>query len=49
MSPTPDSHPIPRIIDTEGDEPFGPTYIAVVILQVLTLGALWLFSWYFAG
>jgi len=49
VTPTPDSHPTPRVIDTEGDEPLVSTFVAVVILQVITLGAMWLFSWHFAG
>jgi hypothetical protein len=39
----------PRIIDTEGDASFTCTYIAVVVVEVVVLAALWFFSRYFGA
>ena len=38
-----------QLFDTAGDEPLKRTYLAVVMVEAVVLGALWLFSLYFAG
>ena len=38
-----------QLFDTAGDEPLNRTYMAVVLVEAVVLGALWLFSLYFAG
>lgn len=40
---------LPRIIDTEGDTSFTATYVAVVVVEVAVLAALWFFSQSFSG
>jgi len=39
----------PRFIDTEGDTSFTFTYVAVVVVEVVVLAALWFFSRYFSS
>ena len=46
---TPEPEDVPRLLDTRGDEPFNATYVAVVVVEVLVLAALWLFSRHFSG
>ena len=38
-----------QLFDTGGDESLNRTYMAVVLVEAVVLGALWLFSLYFAG
>jgi hypothetical protein len=47
--PTGESSGTGPIIDTRGDENFAPTYVAVVLVEVIVLAALWAFSRYFAA
>ena len=46
---TPQPEDVPRVLDTRGDEPFAATYVAVVVVEVLVLAALWLFSRHYSG
>ncbi len=47
--PSPDPADAPRLIDTRGDQSLGRTYVAVLLVEVVTLAALWFFSSYFTG
>ena len=50
MTPHTDEQAGPsRLIDTEGDEPLNGVYVAVVVVEAVTLVALWVFSGYFSG
>jgi len=39
----------PHVIDTKGDANFTFTYVAVVVVEVVVLAALWFFSRYFSA
>ncbi len=39
----------PPVIDTRGEENFTPTYVAVVLIEIVVLTALWLFSRHFSA
>jgi|TARA_Y100000588_G_scaffold334925_1_gene374718 hypothetical protein len=47
--PSPDPAEAPRFFDTRGDHPLGRTYVAVLLVEVATLMALWFFASYFTG
>ncbi|HJN43917.1 MAG TPA: hypothetical protein QF572_07030 [Vicinamibacterales bacterium] len=47
--PTGETSGTPSIIDTTGDKNFTPTYIAVALVEVIVLAALWAFSRYFVA
>ncbi len=49
IQPTGGSSRSPRIIDTEGDASFTFIYVAVVVVEVVVLAALWFFSRYFSS
>ena len=39
----------PHVIDTRGDASFSSTYVAVVVIEVIVLAALWFFSRHFGA
>ncbi len=39
----------PHVIDTKGDASFTFTYVAVAVVEVVVLAALWFFSRYFSA
>lgn len=47
MTPRPDG--VRRVLDTRGDEPLAPAFVAVAAVEALVLAALWLFSRHFSG
>lgn len=47
--PTDDAAGPRRLIDTRGDEPLNGIYVAVVVVEAVTLVGLWFFSSYFSG
>ena len=47
--PTGDPSGASHVIDTRGDANFTVAYAAVVLIEVVVLGALWFFSRYFGS
>lgn len=47
MTSPPDD--VRRVLDTRGDEPLAPAFVAVAAVEALVLVALWLFSRHFSG
>ena len=48
-TPSSDPSDAPRLFDTRGAQPGGRAYVAVLIVEAVTLVALWFFSSYFTG
>jgi len=50
VTPPPDEPTAaPPLFDTRGETPLGRTYIAVILVEAVTLAALWFFSSHFSG